>query len=51
MQQIRALLASWLIYCLVISESYSGNLKAFLTKPGFTKSAESIEDVVSGDYK
>lgn len=48
---IRALLASWLLFCLVISESYSGNLKAVLTTPGFTRSAESVGDIVGGGYR
>lgn len=46
----RVLLAAWLFYCLVISESYRGNLKAVLTRPDFTKSAETIEEVVSGNF-
>lgn len=46
----RILMGSWLLYSLIISNGFSGALKAVLTRPDFTKSAETIEDFVYGDY-
>lgn len=40
---LRLLLAVWILYCLVISASYSGNLKAYLTTPSYSKNIDSLQ--------
>ena len=37
----------WVLYCLVASSSYAGNLKAFLTTPSFTKSINTLAEVLA----
>ena len=36
----------WIFYCLVVSSSYAGNLKAFLTNPSYTKPIGTLKEVV-----
>lgn len=40
-----------MMYCLVIASSYSGNLKAFLTTPKYTKSLRSLEEIVNSGLR
>ena len=37
----------WVLYCLVASSSYAGNLKAFLTTPSFTKPINTLAEVLA----
>ncbi|CAF2743233.1 unnamed protein product [Lepeophtheirus salmonis] len=40
------LCGSWFIFCLIITAGYSSKLKSFLTNPIFSKSINTIEDVL-----
>ena len=42
----RAVIAVWILYCLVIGSSYTGNLKAHLTTPTFTQPINSLAEVI-----
>ena len=44
--KFRIVIGVWIIYCLIISSAYSGNLKAFLTTPSFSDPMNSLKDVV-----
>ena len=44
--KLRIVIGVWIIYCLIISSAYSGNLKAFLTTPSFSDPMNSLKDVV-----
>lgn len=43
---LRWLLATWMLFCLVVTASYAGNLKAFLTTPAFTTPINTLKEVV-----
>ena len=36
----------WIIYCLILSSGYSGNLKAYLTTPSYTAPMNNLKDVI-----
>ena len=36
----------WLIYCIVISSSYAGNLMAFMTTPSLTSPIDTLKQVL-----
>ena len=42
----RIIIAVWILYCLVISSSYCGNLRAFLITPTLTEPINYLSDVV-----
>ena len=42
----RVVIAVWILYCLVIGSSYTGNLRAFLITPTFTKPINTLKEVV-----
>ena len=46
MHAFRIVIGVWIIYCLIISSGYSGNLKAYLTTPSFTQPMTTLKDVV-----
>ena len=35
----------WLMYCLVMSSSYAGNLKAYLTTPAYSNPIDTLQQV------
>jgi len=43
---VRWLIGAWILYCLILSSSYSGNLKAFLTTPGIGLPIDTLKDVL-----
>ena len=43
---IRVVIAVWILYCLVIGSSYTGNLRAFLITPSFTDPINTLKEVV-----
>ena len=43
---LRIVIAIWLIYCLILSQSYAGSLKAFLTSPQRSEPIDTLEQVV-----
>ena len=44
---MRVIIGVWMLYCLLITSAYTGNLKAFLTNPGLTAPIDTLEDVVA----
>ena len=42
---LRFVIAIWLIYCLILSQSYAGSLKAFLTSPQRSEPIDTLEQV------
>ena len=46
LQTSRIVIGVWIIYCLIISSAYSGNLKAYLTTPMYSDPINSLKDVV-----
>lgn len=46
----RMLFATWWIFILILTSFYTANLTAFLTKPQFTLSINSLKDIVTGGY-
>ncbi|CAL7933450.1 unnamed protein product [Xylocopa violacea] len=46
----RMLFATWWIFILILTSFYTANLTAFLTKPQFTLSINSLEDIVHKGY-
>ncbi|KZC11826.1 Glutamate receptor delta-2 subunit, partial [Dufourea novaeangliae] len=46
----RMLFATWWIFILILTSFYTANLTAFLTKPQFTLSISSLEDIVHKGY-
>nr|XP_034191723.1 glutamate receptor ionotropic, delta-1 isoform X2 [Osmia lignaria] len=46
----RILFATWWIFILILTSFYTANLTAFLTKPQFTLSISSIQDIVYMGY-
>ena len=40
---LRMLLAAWILFSLIVGASYTGNLKAYLSAPSFTKSINTIQ--------
>ena len=42
------MIASWLIYCFIISSAYAGNLKAFLTTKIVSKPINTLEEIING---
>ena len=47
---LRVALASWILFSLIIGQSYTGNLKAYLSAPSFSKPIESVK-VIIGLFK
>ncbi len=45
----RVLIGSWLLYCLVISASYSSTMKSHLTVPEMVPAVDSLREVAEGD--
>ena len=45
-QATRILFGVWILYCFVISASYSGSLKAFLTTPEYGSPIDTLRDVL-----
>ena len=41
----RWVIGVWLIYCIVISSSYAGNLMAFMTTPSLTSPINTLRQV------
>ncbi|XP_031832932.2 ionotropic receptor 76b isoform X1 [Nomia melanderi] len=46
----RMLFATWWIFILILTSFYTANLTAFLTKPQFTLSISSLQDIVHKGY-
>ncbi|XP_033336449.2 ionotropic receptor 76b [Megalopta genalis] len=46
----RMLFATWWIFILILTSFYTANLTAFLTKPQFTLSISSLQDIVQKEY-
>ncbi|XP_076240309.1 ionotropic receptor 76b [Calliopsis andreniformis] len=46
----RMLFATWWIFILILTSFYTANLTAFLTKPQFTLSISSLQDIVQKGY-
>ena len=40
------MIAFWILYCLVISASYSGELRAYMINPSFTSPISTLQQVV-----
>ncbi|KAK3896246.1 hypothetical protein Pcinc_000069 [Petrolisthes cinctipes] len=47
---VRIYLSFWLVFCLVATVSYFGNLTAFLTVPAFTSTIDSLQELVRSDF-
>ncbi|XP_042231341.1 glutamate receptor ionotropic, delta-2-like isoform X3 [Homarus americanus] len=47
---VRVYSASWLLFCLVVTVSYVGNLTAFLTVPALSPTVDSLEELVNSDF-
>ena len=45
-QSLRLAMAQWILTCFVISASYAGILKAFLTNPTYESSIETLVDIL-----
>ena len=43
---LRIVFAVWILYCVIISASYSGSLKAFLTLPVYQPPIDNLKDVL-----
>ena len=44
---LRITVAVWILYCLVMSRSYDGNLRAYLTTPAYSEPIDTLEQVLS----
>lgn len=44
---MRVVVGVWMLYCLLITSAYTGNLKAFLTNPGLTSPIDTLQDVLA----
>ena len=44
---LRIAIATWILYCLVISQGYGGSLKAYLSTPAFSNPIDSLQQVSS----
>lgn len=44
-QALRIVIATWLLYCLIISQGYAGSLKAYLTTPAFSNPIDTLQQV------
>ncbi|XP_063855481.1 uncharacterized protein LOC135097467 isoform X4 [Scylla paramamosain] len=47
---VRVFIATWLLFCLVATVSFVGNLTAFLTVPAYSTTLETLEDLVRSDF-
>ncbi|KAG7163526.1 Glutamate receptor ionotropic, delta-1-like 3 [Homarus americanus] len=47
---MRVYSASWLLFCLVVTVSYVGNLTAFLTVPALSPTVDSLEELIDSDF-
>ena len=45
------MLAAWVLFCMVMGASYTGNLKAYLTTPSFTEPIDSLEQIDASGYE
>ena len=43
---VRIVVAVWILYCLIITQSYAGNLKAYLTTPAYSKPIDTLQEVI-----
>ena len=46
---LRIAIGVWILYCLIISNSYGGSLKAFLTSPQRTNPIDTLEQVIDSE--
>ena len=44
-QALRIVIATWLLYCLIISQGYAGSLKAYLSTPAFSNPIDTLQQV------
>ena len=44
-QALRIAIATWILYCLIISQAYGGSLKAYLSKPAFSNPIDTLQQV------
>ena len=44
------LLVSWLVFCIIISAAYSGNLISFMTYPGTENPLNTAQDIIESEY-
>ncbi len=44
---LRLVMGMWILYCLVMSSSYAGNLKAYLTTPAYSSPIDTLEQVMT----
>ena len=42
---LRIIVGIWILYCLIMSQSYAGNLKAYLTTPAYSEPIDTLEQV------
>ena len=46
----RIFLISWLVFCFIISATYTGNLISFMTYPGQESPINTAEDILKSGY-
>jgi len=46
---VRIAVAVWILYCLIITQSYAGNLKAYLTTPAYSKPIDTLQEVIESN--
>ena len=44
---LRIAIATWILYCLIISQGYGGSLKAYLSTPAFSNPIDTLQQVSS----
>ena len=44
-QALRIVIATWLMYCFIISQGYAGCLKAVLTTPAYSNPIDTLQQV------
>ena len=42
---LRIAIATWILYCLIISQGYGGSLKAYLSTPAFSNPIDTLQQV------
>ena len=48
--RFRLVFLFWLFYCLIVSETYRGELVSYLTKPYYEIKAETLRELIAGGY-
>ena len=42
---LRIAVAVWILFCLIMTQSYAGNLKAYLTTPAYSEPIDTLQQV------